>query len=169
MNNNFLILFAIIVLLIGSGYMYWDKTNTHKPKQEPEWQQNLNPKREAPTFPEDKPLPKIEPLKVDPKPVSYPEAVAQSKKTGKKMVLYFGATWCTPCQRMSPIFATSEVQNVLNNYVFFKMDVDQTKDIAKQYKVGPIPSYCIADSNEQVLKQATGAKSAQDFINWLKM
>lgn len=170
MNNNLLIIFAIIALLAGSGYMYYDKTHAHKHEvPQPHQQAPVQPPVEAPSVPQDAPLPKIEPLnKIDPKPASYQEAVALSKKNGKKMVLYFGATWCGPCREMSPIFSSPEVENALKDFVFYKMDVDQNREISRKYKVTGIPAYCIADSNETVIKQDSGKKTASQFVNWLK-
>lgn len=169
MNNNLLILFAIIALLAGAGYMYLDKTHNHPheaPQQSPN---NPIPPIEAPSVPPDSPLPKIEPLnKIDPKPASYQEAVALSKKNGKKMVLYFGASWCGPCREMSPIFNDHNVETALKDFVFYKMDVDQNRAVSKQYKVTGIPAYCIANSDETVIKQGSGRKNAEEFINWLK-
>lgn len=57
-------------------------------------------------------------------------------------VIDFYATWCGPCKMLAPVF--QEVANDLNGKVkFFKVDIDQSLDLARQYNVSSVPTMII--------------------------
>lgn len=92
----------------------------------------------------------------------------QSKESGKQMVVYFGRADCPPCQRMkSEVFPNAGVQSALSKYIFCVVDVNQEPALTQKYGVTVLPTYFIVDSNEKVLKQATGYMAAGQFTQWL--
>ncbi len=58
------------------------------------------------------------------------------------IVIDFNATWCGPCQKFGPVFhkVAAEYQEKAN---FASADVDVCKDLADQFKIGPIPAVVI--------------------------
>ena len=72
-----------------------------------------------------------------------PELIAGDKL----VVIDFWATWCGPCQRMTPIVealaAKYEGQAVIGKY-----NVDEGEDIAMQYKVRNIPTLVFVKNGE---------------------
>lgn len=58
--------------------------------------------------------------------------------TGKLVVVDFWATWCGPCQRLTPI-----VEELAAEYegkaIIGKCNVDEDEDLPMQYKVRNIP------------------------------
>lgn len=63
------------------------------------------------------------------------------EKTKKGLVIVdFFANWCGPCRMMSPIL--EEVQEELKVEIF-KVDVDESEDLARQFGVMSIPTIFI--------------------------
>ena len=57
-------------------------------------------------------------------------------------VIDFFATWCGPCKMLAPVF--QEAANELpTNVKFFKVDIDQSLDLARQYNVSSVPTVMI--------------------------
>ena len=57
-------------------------------------------------------------------------------------VIDFFATWCGPCKMLAPVF--QEAANELpGNVKFFKVDIDQSLDLARQYNVSSVPTVMI--------------------------
>ena len=53
-------------------------------------------------------------------------------------VIDFFATWCGPCKMLAPVF--EEVANETPNAKFFKVDIDESLDLARQYSVSSVPT-----------------------------
>ena len=53
-------------------------------------------------------------------------------------VIDFFATWCGPCKMLAPVF--EEVANETPNAKFFKVDIDKSLDLARQYSVSSVPT-----------------------------
>jgi thioredoxin 1 len=57
------------------------------------------------------------------------------------------AKWCAPCKKIAPMF--EEVAAEYEGQVkFVKIDLDKSKDIAKQYNVAGIPTLLLFDKGE---------------------
>lgn len=64
--------------------------------------------------------------------------IEELSATGKLIVVDFWATWCGPCQRLTPI-----VEELAAEYegkaIIGKCNVDEDEDLPMQYKVRNIP------------------------------
>jgi len=66
---------------------------------------------------------------------------AEVKKSNKPVILDIYATWCGPCQQMTPIL--EELEKELGNaYKFAKLNVDEAREISiKDYGVTSVPTF----------------------------
>lgn len=70
------------------------------------------------------------------------------------------ADWCGPCKMMGPVVdSLSEDYSDVN---FYKLNVDESGDIAQKYGVMSIPTFLFLKDGE-VVKTMVGARSADAF------
>jgi len=118
----------------------------------------------APIPPEPRPVPPA------PRPRSYEEAIDFAKLCGvrAKVFLYFGATWCQPCQQMTnKTLHDPQISEDLNNFIVWIADTDQEPLLAQRYRIRGIPCYFLIDADENIIRQASGYKAPDDFRRWL--
>lgn len=63
-------------------------------------------------------------------------------KGDKPCVIDFYATWCGPCKKQSPII-DQLAEKYSNKVHFYKVDVDQAREVAQAFKVRSIPMIII--------------------------
>lgn len=67
-------------------------------------------------------------------------------KATKPVIIDVFATWCGPCQQMTPIFEELE-QELGSKYVFAKLNVDEARDISIAYGVTTVPTFIFVQNN----------------------
>ena len=87
-----------------------------------------------------------------------------SIKEGKVVVDLF-ATWCGPCKMLSPIL--DEISEEIPTTKFFKIDVDDNEDIAREYNVMSIPTVLIFENGE-LSNTIVGLRSREDLVEQFK-
>ena len=70
------------------------------------------------------------------------------------MVIKFTATWCVPCKAIAPVY-----KELSENYAahFLEVDVDDLDEIASQYKVAVMPTFCIVNGQSLSVETMTGS------------
>ena len=64
-------------------------------------------------------------------------------------VVDFFATWCGPCKMLAPVF--QEVGNEFEGKAnFYKIDIDESLDIARQFSVSTVPTVIIFRNGEPI-------------------
>jgi len=71
------------------------------------------------------------------------------------------ASWCGPCQQMSPLFEQLE-KELKDSYKFVKLNVDEARDISIKYGVTSVPTFIFIHKN-QVKGKITGYMSKADL------
>ena len=62
----------------------------------------------------------------------------------KLLVIYFTASWCGPCKRVSPNFlSVSNMNKYQDECIFYKVDVDEHIDISTICNISSIPTFII--------------------------
>ncbi len=63
----------------------------------------------------------------------------------EKTVLYFGSSWCSPCQQFKKILHEPDIAKLLVQYNNFYVDIDEHPDLRTEYGVKKIPTVVIID------------------------
>ena len=66
----------------------------------------------------------------------------------KLVVVDFFATWCGPCQMLSPVL--EELSQELTNVEIVKVDVDEAPELAEKYGVFSIPNVVMIKNGQEV-------------------
>ena len=88
--------------------------------------------------------------------------VLQSKKP---VLVDFFATWCGPCQMLAPLI--DELSHQVGEDQIFKIDVDQSPEIAGRYGVMSIPTLKVFKDGK-VVEEAIGVRSKQDLLKMIE-
>lgn len=84
----------------------------------------------------------------------------------KPVLVDFFATWCGPCQAMSPIL--KDVKSHFGNAItILKVDVDKNPELAQQYQIRGVPALMIFKKGQVQWKQS-GVMQAAALIETLK-
>jgi protein disulfide-isomerase len=93
----------------------------------------------------------------------------EAATSNKQVLLYFTADWCGPCQQMKrTVFSDDEVERALRFHVPVKIDVDQQPVLARKYGATSIPRMVLVDDDGEIVHEASGAMTSQQFIAWVK-
>lgn len=84
----------------------------------------------------------------------------------KPVLVDFFATWCGPCQMLSPIL--KEVKDSLGEDVsIIKIDVDKNQALAAHYQVRGVPTMLLFQKGQTLWRQS-GVLSKQQIIQAIK-
>lgn len=93
---------------------------------------------------------------------SFKEALA----TNKTVLVDFYATWCGPCKMLAPVL--EEIgQELTDDYIIGKVDVDEYFDLARSYGIMSVPTLLVFKKGEESLR-SIGLKPKQAILDMLK-
>ena len=79
------------------------------------------------------------------------------------VVVYFCATWCGPCRKLSPV--VDEIAQAYEGKVkFVKVNVEESIETAKKYSISGLPSLLIFKNGEAV-ERMTGLMPKSTIIS----
>lgn len=79
----------------------------------------------------------------------------------KPVLVDFHATWCGPCQTMSPII--DEIKHLYGDKIrILKIDVDKNQQASLKYKVRGVPTFLLFKKGE-IVWRASGVLSRKDL------
>lgn len=77
----------------------------------------------------------------------------------------FTATWCGPCQILSPVL--QEIASELPEVQFYEVDIDTDSDLADDYKVTAVPT-TVVFKNGKPKKKIKGVQKKSKIIQVLQ-
>ncbi|KAJ1462096.1 thioredoxin-like protein, partial [Pelagophyceae sp. CCMP2097] len=83
-------------------------------------------------------------------PTSLAELTSLVNDPAKLVIVDFGATWCGPCQRIAPLYASLAAE--MPGVVFVKVDVDEIEDAAAAFDVQALPTFVLFRDGEEVAR-----------------
>lgn len=83
---------------------------------------------------------------------------------GKVLVDFF-ATWCGPCRMIAP-FVEEIAQEKAGEVAVYKVDIDQSPDLAQRFGVRGVPTLMVFE-NGAAVKQMVGAQPKQQILAML--
>jgi len=84
----------------------------------------------------------------------------------KIIIIDFWAVWCGPCKAFAPTFKKLQ-QEYQNEFIFTKVNVDETPTIAQQYRISGIPTTLFIRRG-QVLNKVVGAMNYNNLKVFLE-
>jgi thioredoxin 1 len=103
------------------------------------------------------------------------QALAQSSKAQKPMLVLFTADWCPPCRTLkSDVLGDSAVAGYLEKeFTLVKIDLTQRdapgSSIAQTYGVRGIPTLIAFDARGQQIDRMSGAAPREQMMQWFQM
>lgn len=92
---------------------------------------------------------------------NFEEEVINSEKT---VLLDFWASWCGPCQMVSPI--VDEIAEERADIKVGKVNVEEQRELASTFRVMSIPTLMVV-RNGEVVKRSVGASSKEEILSFL--
>ncbi len=83
------------------------------------------------------------------------------KNADKPVIVDFYADWCMPCKMVAPILEDISSNNP--EVIVYKVNVDETGDVAQQFQVTNIPTM-ISFKNGEVHKKSVGALPKESIL-----
>ena len=80
--------------------------------------------------------------------------VAQLQSEGKKLLVQYTASWCSPCRALTP--RLSNLSNKYTDVTFVKVDVDENMESAQELLISTVPTVMIYDG-DTLINRSTGA------------
>lgn len=80
-----------------------------------------------------------------------------------KTLLDFYATWCGPCKMLSLVLEKIEKEQIIN---IEKIDVDESKKLASEFKIYSVPTLILVENNKEV-KRISGFMSEEELKGWI--
>ena len=80
----------------------------------------------------------------------------------KYILMYFTATWCGPCKRISPII--NEKFTKINNLQIYKVDIDENENLCDKYNIKSVPTFILI-LNKDIKMTFNGSDSVQLLKN----
>lgn len=93
---------------------------------------------------------------------SFKEALA----TNKTVLVDFYATWCGPCKMLAPVLEEIS-QELTDDYIIGKVDVDENFDLARSYGIMSVPTLLVFKKGEESVR-SIGLKPKQAILDMLK-
>lgn len=73
-----------------------------------------------------------------------------TEHTNSNFVLDFTASWCGPCKSIAPHFENLAKEEAYKHISFYKVDVNESEELCKEYKVSAMPTFIFLKNKKQI-------------------
>lgn len=80
--------------------------------------------------------------------ISSTEFMTEVENRDGVVVVDFFATWCGPCKMFSPVFNSLD-EEMGDEIDFFKVDIDESMELAQRYSVTTVPTAIVFKDGEE--------------------
>jgi thioredoxin 1 len=77
-----------------------------------------------------------------------------------KKILYFSASWCSPCKTLGPI-----IESLGNKINYEKIDVDNDNELSVKHSVRNIPTLVLLENGSEK-NRLVGLQTEQQILNF---
>lgn len=97
---------------------------------------------------------------------SLDSGLAEAKKTGKPVMVYFWATWCGPCKLMvKSVYPKPSVVAESKKWVMVKLDFDKNEKAVRKYNVAAnLPQFLFLTPGGKLASKTQGYKSESALV-----
>ena len=102
------------------------------------------------------------------------EKIGEAAQSGKPVVAYFYAAWCSSCYRLrEKTFSNPQVVQVLDRYVRLKADLsyrssEKTIEVSRLYQIQGVPTVILFDAQGNQAGRFSGFIPPDQFLKFLK-
>ena len=87
----------------------------------------------------------------------------ESVISSDRVLVDFYATWCGPCKMLGLVLEKFDKRNIIP---IIKVDVDQARNVANEYKILSVPTLIIFE-NKKEIKRTSGFMSEDELVRWV--
>jgi thioredoxin-like negative regulator of GroEL len=99
----------------------------------------------------------------------FDQAAALAEKTGKPLLIEFGAGWCEPCKRMDrESWPDARVVELSRRYVCVSVDIDHDASAASRFHIDGVPTIILADPWAEPMVRHMGILHAKELAGLLE-
>lgn len=98
-------------------------------------------------------------------------AVAEARRSGRPILLDFGAVWCPPCNLLSAELLHAEpTPDIVERFVVAELDVDDASSwpLKDRYGVGGYPTLVVVDADGAELGRTVGYRGVDATSLWME-